>query len=70
MNENFCFMSSGAQQRYPHDELLHQYNIDSYLGVGIKNAQGVPIGILVLLAEHSLPISAQISSLLLIFADR
>jgi diguanylate cyclase (GGDEF)-like protein/PAS domain S-box-containing protein len=70
MDENFCFMSTGAQQRYPRDKLLIQYNIDSYLGVGIKNAQGKPIGILVLLAEHPLPISPQISSLLLIFADR
>jgi diguanylate cyclase (GGDEF)-like protein/PAS domain S-box-containing protein len=70
MEDNFCFMSTGAQQRYPRDSLLIQYNIDSYLGVGIKNAQGKPIGILVLLAEHPLPISPQISSLLLIFADR
>jgi len=70
MEENFCFMSTGAQQRYPRDELLTHHNIDSYLGVGIKNAQGKPIGILVLLAEHPLPISPQISSLLLIFADR
>jgi len=70
MEENFCFMSKGAQLRYPRDELLARYNIDSYLGVGIKNAQGKAIGILVLLAEHPLPISPQISSLLLIFADR
>ncbi|WP_435785714.1 EAL domain-containing protein [Cellvibrio sp.] len=70
MEENLCFMSTGARERYPQDELLVQYNIDSYLGVGIKNAQGKPIGILVLLGEHPLPISPQISSLLLIFADR
>lgn len=70
MEENLCFMSSGARQRYPDDELLTQCNIDSYLGVGIKNDQGKPIGILVLLGEHPLPISPQISSLLLIFADR
>lgn len=70
MEENLCFLSSGAQQRYPDDALLMQYNIDSYLGVAIKNAQGKAIGILVLLGEHPLPISPQISSLLLIFADR
>ena len=70
LSENFCFISSGAQQRYPHDEMLRECNIESYLGIGIKNAQGAPIGILVLLAEHPLPISAQINSLLLIFADR
>jgi diguanylate cyclase (GGDEF)-like protein/PAS domain S-box-containing protein len=70
IEENLCFMSSGAQQRYPTDKLLTQYNIDSYLGVAIKNTQGKPVGILLLLGEHPLPISPQISSLLLIFADR
>ena len=68
--ENFCFMSSGASARYPDDALLRELNIESYLGVGIRNAQGAPFGVLVLLAEHPLPISPQISSLLLIFADR
>ncbi len=70
MDENFCFMASGAREHYPRDQFFTQYNIDSYLGVGIKNAQGKAIGILMLLAEHPLPISPQISSLLTIFADR
>ncbi|HSC69254.1 MAG TPA: PAS domain S-box protein, partial [Cellvibrio sp.] len=70
IKENFCFMATGAHECYPHDSVLQQHNIDSYLGVGIKNNLGKPIGILLLLAEHSLPISPQISSLLLIFADR
>jgi len=70
MQENFYFVSSGARERYPDDTLLTQFNIDSYLGVAIKNAQGEAIGILVLLAEQPLPTSPQISSLLLIFADR
>ncbi|WP_323816317.1 EAL domain-containing protein [Cellvibrio sp. NN19] len=70
MSESFCFMTSGVQACYPHDEMLKELNIESYLGIGIKNAQGAPIGILVLLAEQPLPISAQINSLLLIFADR
>lgn len=70
MEESTCFMSTGARERYPNDDLLTKYNIDSYLGVSIKNAQGAPIGILVLLAEQPLPISPQISSLLLIFSDR
>lgn len=70
MKDNFRFVSTGAREHYPQDELLKHHNIDSYLGVGIKNAQGEPIGILVLLAEHPLPTSPQISSLLLIFSDR
>lgn len=68
--ENFCFVTSGARQLYPHDELFQLHNIDSYLGVGIRNAQGAPVGILIAMAEHPLPVSAQINSLLLIFADR
>lgn len=70
MVQNHCFLSSGALQHYPQDQFLQHNNLDSYLGVGIKNAQGKPSGILALLAEHPLPISPQISSLLLIFADR
>jgi diguanylate cyclase (GGDEF)-like protein/PAS domain S-box-containing protein len=70
MDENFCFLSTGARERYPNDQLLIRFNIDSYMGVGIKNAQGKVIGILMVLAENPLPISPQISSLLLIFADR
>lgn len=70
MEENIFFMRTGAQQHYPRDSLLAQYNIDSYLGVAIKNTQGEAVGILVLFAEHPLPISPQISSLLLIFSDR
>jgi diguanylate cyclase (GGDEF)-like protein/PAS domain S-box-containing protein len=70
MKENFCLIASGVQQRYPNDEMLINDNIDSYLGIGIKNTQGKPMGTLVLLAENPLPISPQVSSLLLIFADR
>lgn len=70
LEENLCFLNTGARERYPLDEMLNQFNIDSYLGVGIRNAQGKTIGMLILLAEHPLPISHQISSLLLIFADR
>jgi diguanylate cyclase (GGDEF)-like protein/PAS domain S-box-containing protein len=68
--ESFCFVGSGAHARYPQDALLQDMNIDSYLGVGLRNAQGKPFGMLILLAEKPLSISPQISSLMFIFADR
>lgn len=70
MDENLCYVSANAIQHYPDDEMFRTYHIESYLGVGIRNAQGVPIGILIAMAEQPLPVSAQLSSLLLIFAER
>ncbi len=70
MDENLCYVSANAIQHYPEDEMFRLHNIESYLGVGIRDAQGIPIGILIAMAEHPLPVSAQLSSLLLIFAER
>lgn len=68
--ENLCFVTENAQQRYPKDEMFHSLNIESYMGVGIRNASGKPVGILMVMAEQPMPVTPQISSLLLIFADR
>lgn len=65
-----CFVANNAQERYPEDEMFRLCNIEAYIGTAIKNAQGTTIGILVLLGEKPLPISAQIRSLILIFAER
>lgn len=70
MEENFCFVSEAATSAYPQDQMFHQFNIESYLGMGIRNAEGAPIGILVAMAEQPIPASAQINSLLMIFAER
>lgn len=70
MKDQLCFVSSNAATHYPKDEMFRTYNIESYLGVGIRNARGEPIGILIAMGENTLPASAQLSSLLLIFAER
>lgn len=70
MDENLCFVSSAATAHYPLDEMFREHKIESYLGVGIRDAEGIPIGILIAMAEHPTPVSAQLSSLLLIFAER
>ncbi len=70
VRDEICFISAGAYKLYPKDEMLSTFKIESYLGVVIRNAQGKPIGILIVLGEKSLTISAQVRSLMLIFAER
>lgn len=70
IDENLCFVSSNVAAQYPQDEMFRTQNIESYLGVGIRNAQGTPIGILIAMSENPVPVSAQLSSLLMIFAER
>lgn len=70
MAENLCYLTSGARELYRNDQFFQDNNIESYLGVGIRNAFGHPIGILIAMSEYPLPISPQVSSLLLIFAER
>lgn len=70
LQDGQCFVAHNAQQRYPNDEMFNLGNIEAYIGTAIKNTQGMTIGILVLMSEKPLPISAQIRSLVLIFAER
>lgn len=70
LNDGHCYVAQNAQTRYPNDKMFTLFNIQSYIGTAIKNAQGNTIGILVLLGEKPLPVSAQIRSLVLIFAER
>lgn len=70
VDENLCFVTSGARGRYPKDEIFQLHQIESYMGVGIRNTEGKTVGILMAMAEQPLPASPQISSLLLILADR
>ncbi|HTF95954.1 MAG TPA: EAL domain-containing protein [Cellvibrio sp.] len=70
IEQNLCFVTSGARGLYPEDEMFQSQHIESYMGIGIRNTEGRTVGILIALAEHPMPASPQISSLLLIFADR
>lgn len=70
INENFCFVSHCATTHYPQDDIFRANNIESYLGVGIRNAIGTPIGVLVAMSKQPIAVSTQLRSLLLIFADR
>jgi diguanylate cyclase (GGDEF)-like protein len=67
---NLCVVTSGVRERYSENKTFNLSEIESYMGIGIRNAQGNLVGILTAMAEHPLPVSPQITSLLLIFADR
>lgn len=70
LRDNTCFIATGASRFYPSAPIFGQSNIESLLGVAIKNTEGNIIGSLIALAETPRPISAQAQSLMLIFAER
>jgi diguanylate cyclase (GGDEF)-like protein len=70
IRDDICFIPAGAAKLFPLDEMLQTLKIESYFGVVIKNAEGKAIGILIVMSEKLLPISAQVRSLMLIFAER
>ncbi|MES2674717.1 MAG: EAL domain-containing protein [Pseudomonadota bacterium] len=70
IRDDICFIPAAAAKLFPSDEMLVTLGIESYFGVVIKNAEGKPIGILIVMSEKLLPISAQVRSLMLIFAER
>lgn len=70
INENLCYITSGVRELYPNNEHFQNNNLESFLGVSIRNAFSQPIGILIAMSSNPLPISPQVSSLLMIFAER
>jgi len=70
LRNNICFIAAGAANFYPNTPIFGKANIESVLGVAIKNTEGDIIGSLIALAETPRPISAQAQSLMLIFAER
>lgn len=70
IEKNFCFVPQDAQSLYPKDEMLQQANIESYLGIIIKNLSGSSIGILIALSQHKIEDQPQVNLLMRIFSER
>ncbi len=70
IKNDICFLSDNAIESYPDDDILKMANIKSYLGAAIAGAQDNPTGILIIMGEKPLTMSAQAMSLILIFAER
>lgn len=70
ISHHFCYAPSNAQGEFPDNPFISHENIESYLGVSIRDNAGRAIGILMVMSEQSMVCSAQLRSLLLIFSDR
>ncbi|MEE9355740.1 MAG: EAL domain-containing protein [Methylococcaceae bacterium] len=61
---------SGVKFKFPDDRLLMEIAIESYAGVLIKNAQGAPVGLLVIMDSKPMENAETKLSLLQLFATR
>ncbi len=65
-----CFYNHGVARLFPKDEMLSDWQIESYIGVPLRNAKGETLGIIALMHTQPLERIAAIESLLKIFAVR
>lgn len=70
LGDGACMVAQGVQEAYPHDDMLREASVESYMGVGLKNAAGQRIGVLVLLSDQPVRADEQTRALLSIFAER
>lgn len=64
------FVPSGLIEKYPEDEMLIELGLDSYFGSALKNADGEPIGLIVVTDTKPMAPDNWIFPLLDLFADR
>ncbi|MEB3359338.1 MAG: PAS domain S-box protein [Synechococcales bacterium] len=65
-----CCHPDGIPQLYPENELFTRLQVESYLGIGLRNAAGEPSGNLCVLHDRPLPNPEWARTLLRIFAAR
>lgn len=70
IQKEFCFIPENVQTLYPNDELLKIANLESYVGIVIKNTTDTAIGILIALSQHKIQPTPQIHALMRIFSER
>lgn len=68
MSRECCHIESGAARRFPADKLLAQKGIDSYLGVPMRLASGVTLGLMVAMDTKPLAEPRLVQTLLQISA--
>lgn len=70
VGSGLCVYPHGVCQAFPQDQLLREMNASSFVGAPIFDTEGKRIGILVLLDEKPLADSAQLRSLVMMYAIR
>jgi len=70
ITEKSCIYQKNIQQLFPADSFLKKIHAESYIGKTLRNSQGEPLGILVVLDSKPLQYTEKIAELLDIFAVR
>jgi PAS domain S-box-containing protein len=66
----YCCQPAGVRSRYPDNPLFAELNVESYIGMGLRNAAGEPTGNLCILHDRPLADPDWAQALLSIFAAR
>ena len=71
-SEDVCCFPAKIVDRYPHDQMLVDMNIESYLGIALHDGEGKVIGLLVALFEHELELKREemLKDIFLVFSLR
>jgi PAS domain S-box-containing protein len=69
LEQRLCFVTSGMAARFPHDPLLQELKVESYVGLPILDSKRTPVGLL--LAMHGQPRDSapELESILQLFAE-
>jgi PAS domain S-box-containing protein len=70
MAEGMFWCAEGVQEKFPQNQLLHDLEIESYLGTALTNIQGEAIGSLCILDEKQIHDIPRIAKIIKIFAAR
>jgi two-component system, cell cycle sensor histidine kinase and response regulator CckA len=71
MSGDLCHYPDGVSARFPSDELLVRFGVESYCGLPLKGSSGAPIGLLVAMHDRPTPpVGDFLASTLALFADR
>ena len=65
-----CFYPKGAQEGFPQDRGLRELEVESYLGIPMRDSNGQPFGLMVVMHRRPLHSARLAESLLHIFATR
>lgn len=69
-NKKICYYPQWIQQCFPHDHLLKEMGIESYIGVPLFDHGGNPLGVVVVLGHGAMENRQPVESIMRIFAAR
>jgi signal transduction histidine kinase len=66
----FCAHTHGVRERFPHDPLLQQMEVDAYLGIPLRSAAGQTMGLISVMSRTPIRNPELAESVFAIFATR